>query len=313
MADFKASMKSDCTVQIFSVFPDICPEYFERTATKLLYDIDKINEEILGASSYPKKARSKSLKRKRESSAKEDDVSKVRQLYDFANRPPETAQAYIQAYISISRRGLCQDFPQATVKSVAKLLEEHNNCLMQAYLALDEINCNWKLKPENLDRTICDPPIPDRNRALEELRAARQVCEAAQSKRKLAKAKVLDEENNFKQAREEGNIAECGCCFDECPLNRMVHCNAPDSEHYFCIGCARKCAETAIGLARSHLNCMSMDGCSHVFSHSQRALFLDDKLQAALDHIESEAALQSQGFENLSASRSVHMLPTALP
>ncbi|KAE9565717.1 hypothetical protein CGMCC3_g18099, partial [Colletotrichum fructicola] len=94
MADFKASMKSDCTVQIFSVFPDICPEYFERTATKLLYDIDKINEEILGASSYPKKARSKSLKRKRESSAKEDDVSKVRQLYDFANRPPETAQAY---------------------------------------------------------------------------------------------------------------------------------------------------------------------------------------------------------------------------
>ncbi|KAE9566031.1 hypothetical protein CGMCC3_g17793 [Colletotrichum fructicola] len=105
--------------------------------------------------------------------------------------------------------------------------------------------------------------MPDRNRALEELRAARQVCEAAQSKRKLAKAKVLDKENNFKQAREEGNIAECGCCFDECPLDCMVHCNAPDSEH--------------------------------------RALFLDDKLQAALDRIEFGAALQAQGFENLSA------------
>lgn len=44
-----------------------------------------------------------------------------------------------------------------------------------------------------------------------------------------------------------------------------------------------------------------MDGCSHDFSHSQRAIFLDDKLQAALDRIEFEAALQAQGFENLSA------------
>lgn len=46
---------------------------------------------------------------------------------------------------------------------------------------------------------------------------------------------------------------------------------------------------------------MSTDGCSHDFSHSQRAIFLDDKLQAALDRIEFEAALQAQGFENLSA------------
>ncbi|KAK2779673.1 ring finger domain-containing protein [Colletotrichum kahawae] len=317
MADIEAKIKSDCAAQIFAVFPDICPEYFEKTATELLYDVDKIIEVILGASSYPKKARPKSLKRKRDSPAEKDEVSKVRQLYDFANRPPETAQVYI----SISKKVLSQDFPRATIKSIAKLLEEHNNCLMQAYLALDEITCNWKagktkagfefkktrtppnpeLEPANLDRTIRDSTTPDRKRALEELRAARQVCEAEQSKRNSANAKNLEEEKNFKQAQEAGTIAECGCCFDERPLNRMVHCDNPDAEHYFCIVCARKCAETAIGLARFQLNCMSMDGCSHDFSHSQRAIFLNDKLQAALDRIEFEAALQAQGFENLSA------------
>ncbi|EQB53745.1 hypothetical protein CGLO_06488 [Colletotrichum gloeosporioides Cg-14] len=317
MADIEANIKSDCAAQIFAVFPDICPEYFEKTATELLYDVSKIIEEILGASSYPKKARSKSLKRKRESPAEQDEVSKIRQLYDFANRPPETAQVYI----SISKKVLSQDFPRATIKSITKLLEEHNKCLMQTYLALDEITRNWKsgktkagfefkktrtppnpeLEPVNLDGTIRDSTTPDRTRALEELRAARQVCEAEQSRRNSARAKVLEEENNFKQAREAGTIAECGCCFDERPLNRMVHCDNPDAEHYFCIACARKCAETAIGLARFQLNCMSMDGCSHDFSHSQRAIFLDDKLQAALDRIEFEAALQAQGFENLSA------------
>ncbi|KAI8280486.1 hypothetical protein K4K60_004910 [Colletotrichum sp. SAR11_57] len=279
MADIEANIKSDCAAQIFAVFPDICPEYFEKTATELLYDVDKIIEEILGASSYPKKARPKSLKRKRESPAEKDEVSKVRQLYDFANRPPERAQIYI----SISKKVLSQDFPRATIKSITKLLAEHNNCLMQTYLALDEITRDWKsgktkarfdfkktrtppnpeLEPANLDGTIRDSTTPDRTRALEELRAARQVCEAEQSRRNSARAKVLEEENNFKQAQEEGTIAECGCCFDERPLNRMVHCDNPDAEH--------------------------------------RAIFLDDKLQAALDRIEFEAALQAQGFENLSA------------
>ncbi|CAI0652538.1 unnamed protein product [Colletotrichum noveboracense] len=317
MADVEANIKSDCATKIFTIFPGICPQYFEKTATEHLYDVDKIIGDILKAKSYPKEARPKSLKRKRESSEKEDEVSKVRRLCDFANRPAETTQVYI----STSKKVLCQDFPRAATKSVVKLLKENDNSLMQTYLALDEIYRNWEagktkvgfkfkktrtlpdleLEPANLDSTLNSLPLSDMKRALEELRAARQVCEAIQSKRKSAEAKVLDEENNFKQAQEAGTIAECGCCFNERPLNRMVHCDNPDAEHYFCIDCARKCAETAVGLARFQLNCMSMDGCSHDFSRSQRAIFLDDKLQAALERIEFEVALQAQGFENLSA------------
>ncbi|KAI8283414.1 hypothetical protein K4K59_007676 [Colletotrichum sp. SAR11_240] len=271
MADVEANIKSDCATKIFTIFPGICPQYFEKTATEHLYDVDKIIGEILKAKSYPKEARPKSLKRKSESSEKEDEVSKVRRLCDFANRPAEKTQVYI----STSKKVLCQDFPQAATKSVAKLLKENDNSLMQTYLTLDAIYRNWEagktkvgfkfkktrtppdleLEPANLDKTLDRLPLSDRKRALEELRAARQVCEAVKSKHKSAEAKVLDEENNFKQAQEAGTIAECGCCFDERPLNRMVHCDNPDAEHYFCVDCARKSAETAIGHVKFELNC----------------------------------------------------------
>ncbi|KAJ0335514.1 hypothetical protein KNSL1_013572 [Colletotrichum chrysophilum] len=193
MEDVETNIKSDCAAQIFSIFPDICPEYFEKTATKHLYDVNKIIKEILRASSYPKKARPKSLKRIRESSEKEDEVSKIRRLYILDNRPPETAPVYI----SISKKVLCQDFPRATTKSVAKLLKEHNNCLMQTYLDLDEICRNWEgskakvgfnfkktrtppdleLEPVNLDSTLNSLPLSDMKKALEELRAARKDSE----------------------------------------------------------------------------------------------------------------------------------------
>ncbi|KZL85757.1 hypothetical protein CI238_10890 [Colletotrichum incanum] len=80
---------------IFDIFPNISSEYFEKTALEHLYDVDEIIEDILKATSYPKEARPKSLKRKHESSEKEDEVSKVRRLCDFANRPEEATQVYI--------------------------------------------------------------------------------------------------------------------------------------------------------------------------------------------------------------------------
>jgi E3 ubiquitin-protein ligase RNF216 len=38
------------------------------------------------------------------------------------------------------------------------------------------------------------------------------------------------EKDNFDKQKVLGNMGECGCCFDEVPLNRLVHCDA-DAEH----------------------------------------------------------------------------------
>lgn len=61
--------------------------------------------------------------------------------------------------------------------------------------------------------------------ALEELRAAVSVQLRERNEADAAKQKEQQELNNFETARTEGNIAECGCCFIEYAINRMVHCD----------------------------------------------------------------------------------------
>jgi TRIAD3 protein (E3 ubiquitin-protein ligase RNF216) len=78
----------------------------------------------------------------------------------------------------------------------------------------------------------------------------------------------------------------------------MVHCNG-DTTHWFCRSCARKTAETQIGLSKYQLSCMSMDGCTGGFSRDQRDIFLDAKSAVALERIEQEAVLRMAGIENL--------------
>lgn len=52
-------------------------------------------------------------------------------------------------------------------------------------------------------------------------------------------------------------------------------------------------------MTQYELTCMSTSGCNASFSMSQRKLFLDEKLIAALDRIEYEAVLRLSGIENL--------------
>ncbi|KAF3767645.1 hypothetical protein M406DRAFT_253386 [Cryphonectria parasitica EP155] len=134
--------------------------------------------------------------------------------------------------------------------------------------------------------------------ALEEFRAARalQAREAAEAETK--RRKEQEEIDNFETAKGEGNIADCGCCYVEHALNRMVHCDGEEL-HWFCRDCARMMAETQIGLGKHTLACMSTDGCSGQFPSHQREIFLDAHSLTALDRIEQEASLRDAGIENL--------------
>nr|XP_036580337.1 ring finger domain-containing protein [Colletotrichum truncatum]KAF6788249.1 ring finger domain-containing protein [Colletotrichum truncatum] len=319
MADRTNEIKSACTAAVLNLFPDICTDYLEKIATDLQYDHGQVIDEILSCiengKSYPKKPRTKVLKRKRGIPEEADETSKLRRRYDYVNRPKEMGPVYI----SVSKKVLAQDFPRATMKSIVKLLEQNDNLLMRTYLALDEINRNWQegnlrpgfemkktrtvpnpeLTPAQLDQTINNSTFEDKKRALEELRAARKICEAEAAKRNSAKDKQCEEKENLERAKENGTATECGCCFGDFAMNRMVHCSRTDNVHYFCVECARRNAETAIGLTKYELTCMSTDGCNAGFSHSQRSIFLDDRLIAALDRIECEAVLRIAGVQNL--------------
>jgi TRIAD3 protein (E3 ubiquitin-protein ligase RNF216) len=105
---------------------------------------------------------------------------------------------------------------------------------------------------------------------LQELQAARRIKKKAEAKRQAERQLELDEEENVRKAEAEGTMQECGCCFGDFPLNRMIHCNNDEVLHFFCRGCARQSAETEIGASKYQLFCMSTDGCKAGFSIQQR-------------------------------------------
>lgn len=107
-----------------------------------------------------------------------------------------------------------------------------------------------------------------------ELQVARRVQTNTESRRHAQREAELAEEENVRIAQAEGTMSECGCCFGDYPLNRMVHCNNEEVLHWFCRGCARQTAENEIGNSKYELNCMSTDGCEAGFSLEQRSVLL---------------------------------------
>lgn len=186
----------------------------------------------------------------------------------------------------------------------------HNYSIYQAYSALHEEFSkldNFVLRRKAVSRhknTIeqvavsPEDPNPHGREAKQQFLAAQEVCLEKSAKYAAEKAREREENENLEKAKAEGAIAECGCCFDELPYNRMAHCDG-DSPHWFCYDCARRQAENQIGQQRYHLGCMSMEGCEATFSRDQKDLFLDDRLKRTLELIEQNDSIRQAGIEGL--------------
>lgn len=147
---------------------------------------------------------------------------------------------------------LSQEFARVRVEDVKNLLTEKNGCLLPTYLALEDVTRRWaeggdpgplqlKMKktstapearylPANIDAAIHQEANPTRKEVLEELKSARQLRQVLAAERGEEEQKLREEADNLASAQRDGTIAECGCCFGESALNRMVHCNG-EGEH----------------------------------------------------------------------------------
>lgn len=126
------------------------------------------------------------------------------------------------------------------------------------------------IKEENVGRILATPD-DDREKieVLEELQAARKSRSKADANYRVELEAQRLEEENTRYAEANGLTGECGCCFADYPLNRLVHCNG-ENPHQFCRDCARRNAETEIGKSKYELHCMSMDSCTGGFDLEQR-------------------------------------------
>ncbi|KAK4237352.1 hypothetical protein C8A03DRAFT_44770 [Achaetomium macrosporum] len=305
---------SKCEEAILSCFPDICLDYLRSEAARYEWDSERLMDHILDQQEkgfpYP---RANILKRKRPEKDEQDEHAEMRRKVEIGDpRHANKGFDYVKHYTNATRKLLKAAFPQRYAEDIDKLIKDNDYRLYTTYQILDEAGWNTEARPMRVKKSISrrvQPGAELRNSAIEaekdalaEFDAVSADCRVKADARAAKKAeqeqKEREEAENLERARAEGSVTDCGCCFDEFALNRMVHCNGTVI-HWFCYGCARRMAETVIGLSRYQLDCMSMDGCDGTFAKDQKELFLDGNLTTALDRIEQEAVLRMAGIENL--------------
>lgn len=116
------------------------------------------------------------------------------------------------------------------------------------------------------------------------------------AKRKAEVDAMEAEAATEKLQRDNGEVFECQCCYEELTMNKITHCDG-DTIHYFCLECAKRNADNEIGNMRFKLICMSGDVCAASFSRNERHRFLDEKALLVLDRMELQAAIKEAGVQ----------------
>ncbi|KAF5647321.1 RING finger (TRIAD) [Fusarium sp. NRRL 52700] len=324
-------LQDTCIQEVTTLFPDICLEYLKTIAGPLSFVPHEVINHLLDLQEsgqvYQKAQRPKQAigKRKRTSDGQddqdEDGHEKLQNRLSEARRKYSNLEGQVIAPKSIQMATMKQmiagDFPLVPVKVIQQTLSENGNRLFPTFNAIDTVlneasdhqPLPWKLKKT--------PSVPVQRYRKERINASIQACSDDWEKemmKELEAARLLQwdivekrraealadeaERMNLESADARGEVTECGCCFADTPWNRLVYCQGEDP-HPFCINCARRHAETQIGLSKYELECMSMIGCTAGFSYSERQKFMDKKLTAAIDRIEQEANLRMAKLPNL--------------
>lgn len=324
-----------CKNDVLLVFPEICPDYLTQLALQHSYSSGAIISAILDkqekGEGYPTRTGPEPLSRKRKraggrdelghdlgydsdsgSEGDEHDPESVRSIKLQIAAHDYGLTTTSSQYAALARVLISQDFPRVPQNTIRSLLLGNNRSVFETYTAIDETLRNrdnadvpWKEKkmptrakaefaPDRLSSLDMRAYTSAERAAFAEFVAARELSAAKDAKA----AAEAEEQANFRRAQDQGQTTDCGICFEECPLNRMVCCEGL-TVHWFCRSCLKSQAESQIGMAKHEITCMSLDGCSAGFSRAQRALFLSKKLTVALDRIEQEAVLRMAGIENL--------------
>ncbi|KAK1755594.1 Rad4 transglutaminase-like domain-containing protein [Echria macrotheca] len=279
---------------VLKCFPNICPEYLLQVATRLEFDSETIITHILDEQErgvhYPVQPNPVKRKRKREETPEEPNEPDKNDARLLNKNDPFTVQ-----YRQAARHLIMAAFPTVYAPDVDRIFKENNYLLSGTYKAIEELLTGEggpKLRVKKVVSKLDDHIYDDSHKDGEKLALAEYRTALSQTEAKKA------EERNLERARAAGEIEECGCCFGEYALNRMIHCSG-EVLHWFCRDCSRKMAEVAVGEGKHQLQCMSMDECEAEFAPDQRAIFLDKKLARALEELERDASLRMAGIENL--------------
>ncbi|KAL8814477.1 MAG: hypothetical protein Q9223_006306 [Gallowayella weberi] len=307
--------------KVLEVFPDISHDHvkslYESHSTAALSPdgiplSENIISQILDVGKYPKERdRQNELKRKRSQFDNSDDERAAKWSIDGERREDDSAPN-----LNYCRQALVMlqaDYPQTPIHFLRNVLYTQRT-LYATYLFLDGVEDTYdsteprpyyKLKKSRRPKHS-EPATPTAmyptgygvKELQKELEAARFQRKKLQTQRQIQRDASAAEAAEEKELRDSNQVLECGCCFDEIPINKIAFCNA-DEPHAVCFTCATTYVNTRIGESRHELFCIVDDGCKATFSRGERRRFLHAKTIEKLERIEQQTWLREANLPNL--------------
>ncbi|OCK85963.1 hypothetical protein K432DRAFT_438909 [Lepidopterella palustris CBS 459.81] len=302
--------EDDCLNKLLEIFPDISHDHvltlFRNGNRQGMHGsawCDELIVQVLDSGKYPKETDTRQeLKRKRRDSIDEEDIARFQQ----PGREMANHAYYIQACNLL--RDEFQDIPVKHIQ--ATLRSDHT--LFKAYFTLEQQLRVYDLGKENPfsrvssrrnKRPRLEPPedlTQDQGNSeiMKEFFTAKKKSQRDNAQREKEAQKAIEEEKNLKKARATGTMTECGCCFDDYPINRMTYCNGPTA-HFFCWECTRQHVESQMGQSKCRPLCMSTDSCDAEFTNELLKALLDEKIFVRLELMQQQEDIRAAGIQNL--------------
>jgi len=325
--------------RFFVLFPDVCNKHLE----KLLRDCDNAFEmvvSILSDGSYPK---SKSDGGRPFAFGTATTVSSpvltrkhAKPMYDYTSTSSfQLTQTYVDEAVDM----LLYEFPFIRVDSMCVFMKEHKqhftlvrNHILKSLKQGDKVHHDnatdddlelqqfqslksvWVTKRPSKEQmrsigirrctkrfvlrplpTLTDPILRDEvSFAQQELETWMEMMD---EKQKRCEAR--------KRSKQSGSGMECGCCFDEVPIEEMVGCR--NEGHLFCMDCIQSYADTQIfsngslgvikatGKQACELVCFDSSGCQSGFFEEQLQRAFRVKTLERYTELQFRASIEASG------------------
>ncbi|TFK39205.1 hypothetical protein BDQ12DRAFT_682354 [Crucibulum laeve] len=290
--------------QVLEIVPDVSPAHALTLIEELLPEhkadvLEQVLHRLFEDTNYPKVDK-KGKKRKSDVGVSEDNDETERKKIKLDYSSTEREYKGGKDYDELALIQLQTDFPFIPKPYLRRMLLQHNHLYAPTHLFLAAQKANSPNPlPFSLKTTAFKPSVgKGKHRQLEddEFSAELAFIRAQQEKDIQKHDEELAQQINQEEYEENGDGIECSCCFDTCPIEKMVQC--PEA-HLFCSSCITTYASTQLGSHSANLVCMHQSSCKQPFPPSELRRVLPEKLMDLYERVKQQKEIEQAGLEGL--------------
>ncbi|KAG5876148.1 hypothetical protein JTB14_021080 [Gonioctena quinquepunctata] len=282
-----------------ALLPDADPIFLRCKCEEIGNNLEHLNEFIYSLRETKDYPTMKEYLRKQKLSAQSRQYTTEFNVENFVQLFPEPEKTFtdskralkIDPYTALYITNFFQNkYDRLPVKTVRSILSHNNFKLIESdNLMIDAINNNQVMRSRRKRQTLTD--VPQNINVLQELAYITHKEEIET----LLREKKEKEEQDRQNAKENGLMISCQCCYDEEVMVKDSFSCPKDCR--FCRDCIQKSCEIALGEGKTEYNCLN--DCPEQFTLQTLQNVLPPKMFSKLAQKKTLAEVKAAGIAEL--------------